>query len=454
MSILIFHLEPPLSDSIPNNLYITLYYPFDFSLAGGVRVKWIFKRLRLTRAAKMINWTSPLPGACPNDSMPQCAAGNGTHLAGNESILTSGCSQFYDKEPSKPGVGDFVIVIIYGLLCIVGLVGNGMVVFVICRYTKMKTVTNMYILNLSIADFLFLLGLPMIMTTVVVKYWLFGFVMCKIYYILTCINMFTGAFTLTVMSGDRFLAVCYPIDSMRYRTSYYATIALAIIWVVSFLVMLPVFLYVQILEHPCRPGIYSCTIQWPTMGHGISPEKAYVCYTMVLGFIVPVIVICVLYTLLLIRLRASGPMAKSAEKKRSHRKVTQLVTMIIAVYIICWLPYWAFQFHLILPGVFIFPWKVYMFQVFTILSYANSMINPMLYAFTNENFRESFISAFRCAADPIRGGRRSSEFNSMANNNSVGGRTKKIKTEPHTEYEFTTLNGSSELGNNKCGEEV
>ena len=60
-----------------------------------------------------------------------------------------------------------------------------------------------------------------------------------------------------------------------------------------------------------------------------------------------------------------------------------------------------------------------MFQGFTILSYANSAINPVLYAFTNENFRESFINAFKCAADPILGGpRRTSEYVSVnAHNN-------------------------------------
>ena len=60
-----------------------------------------------------------------------------------------------------------------------------------------------------------------------------------------------------------------------------------------------------------------------------------------------------------------------------------------------------------------------MFQGFTILSYANSAINPVLYAFTNENFRESFINAFKCVADPILGGpRRISEYVSVnAQNN-------------------------------------
>lgn len=117
-----------------------------------------------------------------------------------------------------------IIVTLYGLICTIGLLGNGLVIFVVIRYTKMKTVTNMYILNLSIADGLFVLGLPLVMTTALIKHWIFGGAMCKLYYILTCINMFTGPFTLAVMSGDRFLAVCYPFSAIRYR------------WVLFFLV--------------------------------------------------------------------------------------------------------------------------------------------------------------------------------------------------------------------------
>ena len=334
--------------------------------------------------------------------------------------------------PSSVDYASIIMVAIYGLLCVIGLVGNGLVIFVILRYTKMKTVTNMYILNLSIADTLFLLGLPLIMTTVILKQWIFGYAMCKIFFILTCINTFTGAFTLTVMSGDRYLAVCFPITSMKYRTSMYASLAIAAIWLISLLLMIPVLLYATILEN--RNGDYSCSIQWPSMWI-ISPEKAYIYYSMFIGFVVPVLLISILYTLLVIRLRTTGPQVKSAEKRRSHRKVTKLVTLIIVVYIFCWLPYWAFQLHLInsnsgRPVIILY-------QCFTVLSYANSMVNPCLYAFTNENFRESFINAFRCAADPILSGRRCSEMGSTIGNNNMN--KKKVRSEVHAEYEFTTL---------------
>ena len=316
--------------------------------------------------------------------------------------------------PASAGRGvdsmTIIMVFVFGIICAVGLVGNGLVIFVVTRYTKMKTVTNMYILNLSIADGVFLLGLPLIMTTALLGHWPFGSAMCKIYYMLTCINMFTGAYTLTVMSGDRFLAVCYPIVSMRYRTPRYALAAICIIWAVSCIVMLPVVMYARnVRQQYAGPAVYSCAIQWPAE-RAVVGQKIFMAYTLILGFLFPVMLISLLYTLLVVRLRTTGAKRDDASKSKKKKKVTRLVSLIIAVYIVCWLPYWAFQIHLIASAVVrIARWQVNMFQVFTLLSYANSMVNPLLYAFTNQAFRDSFISAFRCVPDPSVNGRRVSE---------------------------------------------
>ena len=42
-------------------------------------------------------------------------------------------------------------------------------------------------------------------------------------------------------------------------------------------------------------------------------------------------------------------------------------------------------------------WRIILFQFFTVLTYSNSAINPLLYAFTNENFKKAFVGAFSCA---------------------------------------------------------
>lgn len=290
--------------------------------------------------------------------------------------------------------------IAYGLLCVIGLAGNGLVVFVIARYASMKTVTNLYILNLSIADSVYLLGLPLLVTTLLARRWVFGLVLCKVYFVMAGVNAFTGSFTLTVMSADRYLAICHPITAISYRTPRHALLMIGALWTVSFMLLVPIILYAGLLEQ--APGVerYTCTVDWPTQ-HVIAATHVYIIYNLVLGFLVPVGVICVFYGLLILRLRGARPAAQSATRTgraARHPKVTRLVTLIIVVYIVCWLPYWAFQIHLISdPLAMVEYWKLYLYHVIMLLSYTNSMINPFLYAFTNHNFRESFAVALGCS---------------------------------------------------------
>ena len=149
--------------------------------------------------------------------------------------------------------------VLYGLAFLLGVVGNSLVIFVILRYSKMQTVTNLYILSLAVADECFLIGIPFLMTTMALKFWPFGNVMCKVtilriysssprgiksnnygsvaysnlwrwtpfikvYMTTTSVNQFTSSLLLTVMSADRYIAVCHPITSPTFRTPLIAKV--------------------------------------------------------------------------------------------------------------------------------------------------------------------------------------------------------------------------------------
>lgn len=72
----------------------------------------------------------------------------------------------------------------------------------------MIVAASRYIFNLAVADEMFLVGLPFMIATITYKEWAFGQVMCKIYMTTTSINQFTSSLLLTVMSADRYVAVC------------------------------------------------------------------------------------------------------------------------------------------------------------------------------------------------------------------------------------------------------
>ena len=88
-------------------------------------------------------------------------------------------------------------------------------IYVVVRFSKMHTVTNLYILNLAVADECFLIGIPFLIATSAVGYWPFGSLMCKAYYTSSAINQITSSIFLMVMSADRYMAVCHPITSPK-----------------------------------------------------------------------------------------------------------------------------------------------------------------------------------------------------------------------------------------------
>ncbi|CAG4913652.1 somatostatin receptor type 2-like [Colias croceus] len=286
--------------------------------------------------------------------------------------------------------------ILYAIVCVVGLLGNTLVIYVVLRYSKMQTVTNMYIVNLAIADECFLIGIPFLIITMSRGAWPFGRFMCKAYMISTGINQFTSSIFHCIMSADRYIAVCHPIAAPRFRTPFVSRIVAATAWTASALVMTPIFMYTTLI--PTESGV-SCNIVWPERDFN-KGSRTFTLYSFALGFAAPLTLIFIFYCLVIRKLKTVGPKNKSKEKKRSHRKVTRLVLTVIAVYVLCWLPYWTFQVALIYspPTECASRITITVFLVAACFSYSNSAMNPILYAFLSDNFKKSFLKACTCAA--------------------------------------------------------
>ncbi|XP_031850374.1 somatostatin receptor type 2 [Nomia melanderi] len=287
-----------------------------------------------------------------------------------------------------------VNIILYSIVCVVGLLGNTLVIYVVLRFSNMQTVTNMYIVNLAIADECFLIGIPFLVTTMSLRSWIFGKVMCKVYMTTTSINQFTSSIFLFIMSADRYVAVCHPISSPKIRTSFISKIVSLTAWVTSVLFMIPIILYANSMES--EQGI-NCNIYWSDNRGG---HTTFTLYTFILGFAIPLFLILNFYFLVIRKLQTVGPKNKSKEKKRSKRKVTKMVLTVITVYVFCWLPYWLTQVALIYtpPKQCQNKISITIFLLAGFLSYSNSAMNPILYAFLSDNFKKSFLKACTCAA--------------------------------------------------------
>ncbi|XP_019958210.2 somatostatin receptor type 5 [Paralichthys olivaceus] len=295
-------------------------------------------------------------------------------------------SQNCTKPGSLPGLAGIFIPLIYGIVCVVGLVGNTLVIHVIVNYTKNESVTNIYILNLAIADELFMLGLPFLAVQNALLSWPFGSLMCRVVMTVDAINQFTSIFCLTVMSVDRYLAVVHPIRSSWWRRPHVAKAISATVWAGSFVVVLPVVVFADVLKDDGN-----CSIVWPEPAEVW--KTSFIVYTCTVGFSCPLLVICLCYLLIVIKVRSVGKrvQASSSRSRKSERKITQMVVVVVAVFVLCWLPFYALNIVnllVVLPGDFR---GLYFFVV--VLSYANSCANPILYGFLSDNFKRGFRKA-------------------------------------------------------------
>ncbi|XP_055378666.1 somatostatin receptor type 2-like [Condylostylus longicornis] len=294
----------------------------------------------------------------------------------------------------SPVIRNIIYTVLYTCVLIIGLFGNTLVIYVVIRFSKMQTVTNIYILNLAIADELFLIGIPFILTTMHLGSWHFGNTMCKAYLVSTCITQYTSSLILLIMSGDRFAAVCHPITMGKYRTPFYSKIFASIAWLISLFFVTPILLFASANKN--ENGQYTCNIYW----NGYEDGAIYfTTMSIIFAFAIPFSLMIIFYVLVVRKLHTVGPKSKSKEKKRSHRKVTRLVLTVVTVYILSWLPYWMTQISLIYTDPYQKRSKleVYIFLISSCLGYTNSAVNPILYAFLSDNFKKSFVKAFQCA---------------------------------------------------------
>ncbi|KAM4594257.1 somatostatin receptor type 3 [Fundulus diaphanus] len=311
-------------------------------------------------------------------------------------LFNSSCLNSTKSTPtSLPGLAGIFIPLIYGIVCIVGLVGNTLVIHVIVNYTKNESVTNIYILNLAIADELFMLGLPFLAAQNALLSWPFGSLMCRVVMTVDAFNQFTSIFCLTVMSVDRYLAVVHPIRASWWRRPHVAKAISATVWLGSFVVVLPVVVFADVLKDDGN-----CSIVWPEPAEVW--KTSFIVYTCTVGFFCPLLVISLCYLLIIIKVRNVGRRTQttSSRRRRSERKITRMVVIVVAVFVFCWLPFYALNILnllVVLPGDFR---GLYYFVV--VLSYANSCANPILYGFLSDNFKRGFRKALCRASRKVK----------------------------------------------------
>lgn len=196
---------------------------------------------------------------------------------------------------------EWLRIIFYGVICIVGTIGNTLVILAY-RNPRMRSVTNLFIANLGVADLtVTLINVPLTVTYTTLGRWPFGAFLCKAIPYILGITIFSSVGTLIAIAADRYRAIVHPLLP-RIRTRH-AIMIIAAIWIVAFICPTPLIIYQHFKENQ------ECIEQWPT-------KKAQEIYTVMLFvalYVIPLIAISVLYFLICHNLNTSESSAQEGK---------------------------------------------------------------------------------------------------------------------------------------------
>ncbi|XP_077342755.1 C-C chemokine receptor type 6 [Lithobates pipiens] len=296
-------------------------------------------------------------------------------------------STFCQKESVRKSLKIFGPIAL-SLIFIFGLVGNILVVVTFSCYKKSKTMTDIFLLNMAIADLLFIFTLPFWAVYLEKNDWIFGDVMCKLTKSIYTINFNCSMLLLACVGVDRYVAIVQVTKSFRIRNialSHKGVICLAV-WIVAACLSI----ITCIFSGAYKLGNYQSTVcdaRYPDHFSASDWKFAVIALEIGTGFFIPFIVMlfcyaCIIKTLL--------------QAKNSQRyKAIQVIVTVMIVFLVCQVPYNVA--HLI-KAINLFQIDKtcsilfeYAFQSTRLLAFFHCCLNPVIYAFIGVKFRNYFV---------------------------------------------------------------
>ncbi|XP_031820566.1 orexin receptor type 2 isoform X1 [Sarcophilus harrisii] len=369
------------------------------------------------------NWSS-----CPELNRTREPLGN-LSLYDDEELL-----RYVWREYLHPKEYEWVLIAGYIIVFIVALIGNVLVCVAVWKNHHMRTVTNYFIVNLSLADVLVTITcLPATLVVDITETWFFGQSLCKVIPYLQTVSVSVSVLTLSCIALDRWYAICHPL--MFKSTAKRARNSIVIIWIVSCIIMIPQAIVMEcsnvLPDLANKTTLFTvCDEHW---GGEIYPKMYHTCFFLV-TYMAPLCLMVLAYLQIFRKLwcrqipgtssvvqrrwkplypathTRGGPgqqtksriSAVTAEIKqiRARRKTARMLMVVLLVFAICYLPISILNMLKRVFGMFSYTEDretVYAWFTFSHwLVYANSAANPIIYNFLSGKFREEFKAAFSC----------------------------------------------------------
>ncbi|XP_074074265.1 5-hydroxytryptamine receptor 1D [Macrotis lagotis] len=337
------------------------------------------------------------------------------------------------------------LAVILAIITLATILSNTFVIITIFLTRKLHTPANYLIGSLAVTDLLVsILVMPISIAYTVTQTWTFGQIMCDIWLSsdITCCT--ASILHLCVIALDRYWAITNALEYSKRRTFGRAAAMIAMVWVISVCISMPPLFWRQAKAHE---ELADCLVN--------TSQISYTIYSTCGAFYIPSVLLIILYGRIYAAARTRilkpsslygkrfttahlitgsagtslcsinsslqegqphtggsplfiGPVkiklaSSLLERKRisaaRERKATKTLGIILGAFIICWLPF--FVVSLVLPICRDSCWfHPALFDFFTWLGYLNSLINPIIYTWFNEEFKQAFQKLIRFKRGP------------------------------------------------------
>lgn len=287
---------------------------------------------------------------------------------------------------------DVIEIVLLGLTLIVGLLGNVLVITVISCYREMLTRTNIFLLNVAIADLgALLFCLPFVLTSILHQEWRLGNIFCHIQGFMNTFWLCASVFTLIGLSVHKYFSIKKP--ARRIITTRRALIMIIVSWIVAGLcAAVPFIGWNRIIFKPyskfCAPAPSETTAQY-----------VHVIFLFFISYILPIVVVAYLYVRIF---QAVSTHRKLIRKTRviddrgilGQKRILVTICIVFVVSMLFWTPFYCHSLLVLTVGV---GTKSHHLLRFTyICGFLSNACNPVIYFLRNPRFRRGFIEILSC----------------------------------------------------------
>lgn len=222
----------------------------------------------------------------------------------------------------------YYLPVMYGIIFVVGFTGNLMAIIIYVVKLRPWKSGSIIMVNLAVADMLYTLSLPFLVNFYIIRNWMLGEFMCRLLRFCFHFNLYGSILFLTCLSVFRYVVVVHPLRAAQVQRTCWGVSACLAIWAISLLEIGPMLSMITTQ----KDGNTTDCLDFASN----DPETVwwYGWLLSVLGYLLPLVVVCWCYT------HISSALGKSLSASRPSRvRAHRLTVIILAVFVMCFLPY-------------------------------------------------------------------------------------------------------------------